>query len=140
MGVVYKAQDTKLDRIVALKFLSHQLTPDESDKARFLQEAKAASVLNHPNVCTILDVKEKAGEHSSVMEFVEGKTLRPIVPLPKTRTALDYALQIAEGLQKAHSKDIERFLGHPMFLELNVKVREKWREDEQWFQRSGYSQ
>ena len=121
MGVVYKAHDTKLDRIVALKFLPHNLTPNDDDKARFLQEAKAASALNHPNVCTIYDIKEEAGEQFIVMEFVEGKTLREIVPLSKTQTALDYAIQIAEGLQEAHNRGIV----HRDIKTDNIMVNEK---------------
>jgi serine/threonine protein kinase len=106
MGVVYKAQDTKLDRIVALKFLPHNLTPNDDDKARFLQEAKAASALNHPNVCTIFDIREENDEQFIVMEFVEGKTLTQIVPLQKIQTAIEYAIQIGDALKEAHSKGI----------------------------------
>ena len=106
MGVVYKAQDTKLDRLVALKFLPQQITVGEEDKARFLQEAKAASAVMHPNVCVIYDIQEHQGQQFIVMEYVEGKTLRQMVPVQKTQTAIDYAIQIGEALQEAHSKGI----------------------------------
>ena len=81
MGEVYKAQDTKLDRFVALKFLPSQLTASEDDKARFIQEAKAASAMNHPNVCTIYSIEEYNNPQGDKqlfisMEYVEGKTLK----------------------------------------------------------------
>src|SRR6266699_2926159 len=86
MGIVYKAHDTKLDRLVALKFLPSHLSASEQDQARFIQEAKAASALNHPNVCTIHDIQEHDASASAgasagrqlfiVMEFVDGHTLR----------------------------------------------------------------
>src|SRR3990172_8028458 len=76
MGVVYKARDTKLDRDVALKFLPSQLSASEADKARFVQEAKAAAALNHPNVCSVIDISEHEGQTFIVMEFVDGQTLR----------------------------------------------------------------
>jgi len=79
MGVVYKEQDTKLDRILALKFLPPHLTVKDTDKARFLQEAKAAAAINHPNVCTIYDIKEHDDQQFIVMEYVEGTTLRAAV-------------------------------------------------------------
>jgi serine/threonine protein kinase len=76
MGEVYKARDTKLDRFVALKFLPSQLTASEDDKARFIQEAKAASSMNHPNVCTIYSIEEYNNQLFISMEYIEGKTLR----------------------------------------------------------------
>jgi serine/threonine protein kinase/tetratricopeptide (TPR) repeat protein len=106
MGVVYKAHDTKLDRLVALKFLPQQITVSEDDKARFLQEAKAASAVMHPNVCVIHDIQEHQGQQFIVMEYVDGKTLRQTVPVQKTQTAIDYAIQIGEALQEAHSKGV----------------------------------
>jgi serine/threonine protein kinase/TolB-like protein/Flp pilus assembly protein TadD len=113
MGVVYKAQDTKLDRLVALKFLPHHLTANEAEKSRFLQEAKAASALNHPNVCTIYGIEEHEGsdgksQHFIEMEFVDGVTLRDKIPSEGLRTqgALTYAIQIGEALTEAHSKGI----------------------------------
>jgi serine/threonine protein kinase len=111
MGVVYKAEDTKLDRIVALKFLPSHLTANDTDKARFIQEAKAAAALNHPNVCVIHDIQEHDGQQFIVMEYVEGQTLRELskshgnVPIP-TQDAINYATQIADALKAAHSKDI----------------------------------
>src|SRR5512140_285831 len=107
MGVVYKAQDTKLDRIVALKFLPHHLTANEAEKARFLQEAKAAATLNHPDVCTIHDSQNAEGHQFIVMEYVEGKTLHDVVTSSlKLDAAVSYAIQIAEALDEAHSKGI----------------------------------
>lgn len=81
MGTVYKAQDTKHDRFVALKFLPSLLTSTDEEKARFIQEAKAASSMSHPNVCTIHDIQEYEGANGNkqlfiVMEYVEGKTLK----------------------------------------------------------------
>jgi serine/threonine protein kinase/tetratricopeptide (TPR) repeat protein len=106
MGVVYKAQDTKLDRLVALKFLPHHLTANEAEQARFLQEAKAAAALNHPNVCAVIDIQEHDGTQFIVMEYVDGETLRKKVPFAKIDDALRYAVQIGEALQEAHSKGI----------------------------------
>jgi serine/threonine protein kinase/tetratricopeptide (TPR) repeat protein len=106
MGVVYKAQDTKLDRLVALKFLPPHLSASEQDKARFIQEAKAASALNHPNVCTIFDINEENGQQFIAMEFVDGCTLKHKLPVQKPGDALTYALQIGDALQEAHSKGI----------------------------------
>ncbi|HTK82086.1 MAG TPA: protein kinase [Bacteroidota bacterium] len=106
MGVVYKAHDTKLDRIVALKFLPHHLTTQEAEQARFLQEARAASALNHPNVCTIYDIKEEGDQQYIVMELVDGTTLKHKLPIQKESDVLAYALQIGDALHEAHSKGI----------------------------------
>ncbi len=108
MGVVYKAEDTNLDRVVALKFLPEKLTATEEDQARFVQEAKAAATLNHPNVCTIHDIKEQEGRRFIVMEYVEGTTMRARVLGSGigVREAVDFAVQIAEALQEAHGRGI----------------------------------
>jgi len=102
MGVVYKAHDTKLDRDVALKFLPPNLTVSEQDKARFIQEAKAAALLNHPNLCTIHAIEEHDGEIFIAMEYVDGKTLRQLIV--NRQLTIDnwigYAIQIGEGLQE----------------------------------------
>ena len=106
MGVVYKAQDTKLDRFVALKFLPLHLAASEQDKARFIQEAKAASALNHPNVCTIHDIQEHEGQLFIVMEFIDGQTLQEKKGSLTQKQAIDYGIQIADGLAAAHEKGI----------------------------------
>ena len=106
MGVVYKAEDLKLTRTVALKFLPHGLDAHEPERTRFLQEARAAAILNHPNICTVYDIQEEDGQQFIVMEYVEGKTLREIVPLKKMQDAITYAIQIAEALQEAHTHGI----------------------------------
>ncbi len=106
MGVVYKAHDTKLGRLVALKFLPHGILVSEEDKARFLQEARAASAVMHPNVCVIYDIAEHEGQQFIVMEFVDGKTLRQMIPVQKIQDAITYAIQIGEALQEAHSKGV----------------------------------
>ena len=110
MGEVYKAQDTKLDRLVALKFLPSSTTATEADKARFIQEAKAASALNHINVCTIYDIQEFEDSQGTkkffiVMEFVDGETLRDKKNL-SVKQILDIGAQAAEGLGAAHEKGI----------------------------------
>jgi TOMM system kinase/cyclase fusion protein len=109
MGVVYKAEDTRLARPVALKFLPPELTRDPHAKARFLREAQAASALDHPNVCTIHEVGESAeGQLFLVMACYDGETLRQRLargPLP-VEALIDFALQIARGLAKAHRHGI----------------------------------
>jgi eukaryotic-like serine/threonine-protein kinase len=106
MGVVYKAHDTELDRDVALKFLPHHVTVNEVEQARFLQEARAAAILNHPNICTVHAIEKADDQQFIVMECVDGKTLREIVPVKKMQDAITYAIQIAEALQEAHTHGI----------------------------------
>jgi serine/threonine-protein kinase len=106
MGVVYKALDTKLNRMVALKFLPRKLTVDETEKIRFAQEAQLAATLNHPNVCTIYDIVEHDGEMFIAMEFVDGQTLREKKGSISFRQATDIGIQIADGLAAAHEKGI----------------------------------
>ena len=106
MGVVYKAEDTKLKRTVALKFLPHHLSSNETEQSRFLQEAQAAATINHPNVCTIFDIKEEGEQQFIVMEYVEGATLRAKIPIQKIDDALACAIQIGEALHEAHNKSI----------------------------------
>ena len=95
MGVVYKAQDTKPDLFVALKFLRPQIAASSEDKARFLQEAKAAAALNHNNICTIYGVDESDGTMFIAMECIEGGTLREKIPFAR----VDDALTVAESRQ-----------------------------------------
>ncbi|MFN0159259.1 MAG: protein kinase domain-containing protein [Bacteroidota bacterium] len=106
MGIVYKAQDTKLDRIVALKFLPSHLSASEQDKARFIQEAKAASAINHPNICTIYSIDEHEGQLFIAMEFVDGQTLRDKRGSISAKQAIEIGTQIADGLAAAHDKGI----------------------------------
>ena len=108
MGEVYLAQDTKLDRKVALKFLPPEVAADQERMRRFVQEAKAAAVLNHPNIAHIYEIGEADGTHFISMEYVDGETLREKIhrdqtPLPKL---LKYLAQVAQGLAKAHEAGI----------------------------------
>jgi serine/threonine protein kinase len=108
MGVVYKAEDLMLTRTVALKFLPHGLEAHEPERARFLQEARSAAILNHPNICTIHEIAEVDGQQFIVMEFVDGVTLREKIAEGKLSigSAVGYAIQIGEALEQAHSKGI----------------------------------
>ena len=112
MGVVYKAQDTKLERFVAIKFLPSHLSSNAENKARFLQEAKATAALNHPNILSIYEIDDHDEHPFIVLEFIDGQTLKEYLAGLDTgsglpiKQAIEWTEKIAQGLKIAHDKNI----------------------------------
>jgi formylglycine-generating enzyme required for sulfatase activity/dienelactone hydrolase len=108
MGIVYKAEDTKLKRNIALKFLPPELIRDAEARERFVLEARAAAALSHPSICTIHEIHEEKGDSFIAMEYIEGQSLRARMKEapPSLEEAVDIAIQVAEGLEEAHKKGI----------------------------------
>jgi serine/threonine protein kinase len=107
MGVVYKAEDTRLNRFVALKFLSENIAGNSEALARFQREARAASALNHPNICTVYDIGEDGGKVFIAMEHLDGDALSGLSDHPlEVERVLDISIQVADALAAAHEKGI----------------------------------
>jgi len=123
MGEVYKAEDTKLKRIVALKFIKLQALENEEIKMRFVREAQAAAALDHPNICTIYEIDEADGQTFISMAYIEGQSLKEKIKLAplKVEEAQDIAMQVADGLQAAHEKGIT----HRDIKSANIMISEK---------------
>ncbi len=127
MGVVYKAEDTKLKRTVALKFLPNEFTRDKDAKDRFIQEAQAAGALDHPNICTVYEINEVNDQTFIVMAYIEGQNLKDRLKsgLIEIEDALEIATQVAEGLQEAHENGIIHRDIKPANIALTAKGQAK---------------